>query len=149
MLNGKAMIILSTVRFIEETIKMSEYFSKPKSKKVKAELDLSNYATKADLKNATGADTSDFTTQTYLANLKSEVDKLDIEKLKNIPINLTNLKSKIDKLDVDKLVHVPADLGKLSNVAKIDVVKKTEFNESVKKKLIILILLILAIWSKS
>ena len=39
-----------------------------------------------------------------LASLKSDVDKLDIAKFKNVPTNLSNLKSKIDKLDVDKLV---------------------------------------------
>ena len=38
-----------------------------------------------------------------LANLKSDVDKLDIDKLKNVPTNLSNLKTKVDKLDVDKL----------------------------------------------
>ena len=51
-----------------------------------------------------------------LANLKFNVDKLDIDKLKKFPTNLNNLKSKLDKLDVDKLVLVPVDLSKLSNV---------------------------------
>ena len=41
-----------------------------------------------------------------LANLKSDVDKLDIDKLKNVPTNLSNLKSKLDKLDIDKLVPI-------------------------------------------
>ena len=56
---------------------MSEYFPKPKSlgANVKVELDLSNYATKADLKNATGVDTSDFAKKTDLTNLKSNVDR--------------------------------------------------------------------------
>ena len=49
------------------------------------ELDLSNYATKADLKNARGADTSKFAKKFDLASLKSNVDKLDFDKLKNIP----------------------------------------------------------------
>ena len=53
-----------------------------------------------------------------LASLKSNVDKLDIDKLKNVPNNLGNLKSKVDKLVVDKLVPVPIDLSKLSDVAK-------------------------------
>ena len=62
---------------------MSEYFPKPKSlgTNVKVELDLSNYATKADFKNETGFDTSDFAEKTDLANLKSYVDELDIDKL--------------------------------------------------------------------
>ena len=59
-----------------------------------AELDLSNYATKTDLKNATGIDTSSFAKNVDLANLKSNVGKLDIDKLKNIPTNLKNLKSR-------------------------------------------------------
>ena len=64
---------------------------------MKAELDLSNYATETDLKNAAGDDTSDFSKKPDLVNLKSNVDKLDIDKLKKIPSNLRNLKSKVDK----------------------------------------------------
>ena len=56
--------------------------------------------------------------KTDLANLKSDVDKLDIDKLKNIPTSLSNLKSKVDKLDVDEIVPVPVDLDKLSDVVK-------------------------------
>ena len=52
---------------------------------MKVELDLSNNATKADLKNATGVDISDFPKKTDLANLESDVNKLDIDKLKNVP----------------------------------------------------------------
>ena len=63
---------------------MSEYFLKPKLN-VKIELNLSNYATKADLKNAIGVDTSDFVKKTDFANLKSDGDKLDIGTLKNVP----------------------------------------------------------------
>ena len=67
-------------------------FSEPKSlgANIKVELHLSNYATKADLKNATGVDTSDFAKKTDLANLKSDVDKLDIDKLKSVSSNLCN-----------------------------------------------------------
>ena len=66
----------------------------------------------------------DFTKITDLANLKSDVDKLDIDKLKNVPSNLSNLKSKVDELDVDKLKPVPVILSKLSDVVKNNVVKK-------------------------
>ena len=61
---------------------MSEYFPEPKSSggKVEVELDLSNYATKPDLKKATGVDTSKFSKKVDLAYLKSNVDKLDIDK---------------------------------------------------------------------
>ena len=62
--------------------------------------------------------------KTDVANLNSDVDKLDIDKLKNMPSNLSNLKSKLDKLDVDKLVPIPVNLSKLSDVVKNDAVKK-------------------------
>ena len=63
---------------------MSEYFPEPNSfgGRVKVELDLSNYATKANLKTTAVLDTSKFTKKVDLANLKSNVDKLDIGKLK-------------------------------------------------------------------
>ena len=67
--------------------------------KVKFELDLSNYGTKSDLKNTTGVDTSKFAKKVNLANLKSNVDKLAIDKLKIVPSGLSSLKSKVDKLD--------------------------------------------------
>ena len=54
-------------------------------KRIKVELDLSNYATKTDLKNATGVDTSKFAKRVDLANLKFSVDKLDIDQLENVP----------------------------------------------------------------
>ena len=84
---------------------MIEYFPEPKSsgRKVKVELDLSNYGTKADWKNATGVDTSKFTKKVDLANLKSNVDKLDINKFKNVSSGLSSLKSKEDTLDIGKL----------------------------------------------
>ena len=105
---------------------MSEYFPKPNSlgTNVKVELDLSNYATKADLKNVTGVDGSDFAKTIDLANLKFGVDKLDVDKFKNIPTNLRNLKIKVDRLDVDKLVPIPVDLSKLSDVVKMMLLKK-------------------------
>ena len=85
---------------------------------------MSNYAIKTDLKNTTGIDTPSFAEKVDLANLKSNIDKLDIDKLKNIPTNLSNLKSKVEKLDFDKLVPAPVDLKTLSDVVKTDVVKK-------------------------
>ena len=53
--------------------------------------------------------------------------------MKNVQNNLSNLKSKVDKLDIGKLEAIPVDLSKLSNVVKNDVVKKTEYDELVKK----------------
>ena len=108
---------------------MAEYFLKQKSlgANVKAELDLSNYAAKVDIKNKTGFDTSDFAKKQI-----SDMDKLGIDKLKNGPSGLSSLKSKIDKLGISKLETTPADFGKLSDVAKNEVLQKTEYNELVK-----------------
>ena len=113
---------------------MSEYFQEPKSSggRVKVELDLPNYATKADLKIETGVDTLKFAKNADLTSLKSDADKLDIDKLKNVPTNASNLKSKVDKSDVDKLVPVPVDLSKLSDAEKSDVVKKDVYNAKIK-----------------
>ena len=85
---------------------MSQYFPKPFRSfggNINVKVDLSNYATKADIKNISHVDTSSFALKTNLATLKTEVDKLDI----------------------DNLVPFPTDLSKLSNVVKNDVVKKT------------------------
>ena len=60
--------------------------------KVKVELQLCNYGTKTDLKNAAGIDKSSFAKKTDLASLKPNVDKLDIDKLKNVPISFNILK---------------------------------------------------------
>ena len=113
---------------------MHEYFPEPKSSggRVKVALNLSNYAIKAKLKNATDVDASKFAKKVELASLKSNVDKLDIDKLKNVPTGLSSLKRKVDKLDVDKLVPVPVDLSKLSDVVKNDVVKKDVYNAKIK-----------------
>ena len=84
---------------------MSQYFPKPYEPfggDINVKVDLSNYTTKADIKNISHVNTSSFALKTNLANLKTEVDKLDI----------------------DKLVPVPTDLSKLSNVVKNDVVKR-------------------------
>ena len=70
---------------------MSEYFPEPKSSggKVIVELDLPNYETRTDLKNATSVDTLKFAQKVDLAHLKSNVDKLDNDKLKNVPSGLS------------------------------------------------------------
>ena len=87
---------------------MSTYYPpyKSSSNNIKVELDLTNYATKADFKNITHTDVSSFASKTNLAALKTEVDKIDVDKLKT----------------------VPDDLTKLSNVVKNEVVKKTDFS---------------------
>ena len=106
---------------------MRKYFPKPYEPfggDINVKVDLSNYATKADIKNITHIDTSEFALKTNLASIKTKVDKLDVDKLKISPNNLSNLKNEVDKLDIDKLVLVPLDLGKLTNVVKNEVVKK-------------------------
>ena len=87
---------------------MSQYFPpyNNSSKNIKVVLDLSNYARKDDVKNITHVDVSSYATKTNLAALKTEVDKIDIDKLKT----------------------VPDDLAKLTNVAKNEVVKKITYN---------------------
>ena len=113
---------------------MSEYFPEPNSLgvNIKVELDLSNYTTKADFNNVTGVDPSSFAKKTDLANLKSNVDKLDIDKLKNVPTNLNNLKSKLDTLDIRKLETNPVDLNRLSDLVKNDVVQKDVYSAKIK-----------------
>ena len=89
--------------------------------KIKVQLDFSNYATKYDLK----------TQQVLmhqillgLARLKSDVDKLDIDKLKIVPIGLSNLKSKADKFDVYNMVPAPVDLSKLKKIVNMILLKR-------------------------
>ena len=89
---------------------MIQYFPKPYEPfggDINVKVDLSNYTTKADIKNISHIDTSNFALKTNLASLKTEFDKLDI----------------------DKLVPVLVDLSKLSDVVKNDVVKKDVYDK--------------------
>ena len=93
---------------------MSQYFPKPYEPfggDINVKVDLSNYATKTDIKNIAHIDTSSFALKSNLAGLKTEVGKLDI----------------------DKLVPVPVDLSKLNDVVKNDVAKKTGYDQLVTK----------------
>ena len=85
---------------------MSQYFPKPFNShfgdSIKVKIDQSNYATKTDIKNISHGDTSRFALKTSLSSLKTE----------------------IDKLDSDRLIPIPVDLGKLSDVVKNDALKK-------------------------
>ena len=91
--------------------KTSTYYPpyKSSSNNIKVELDLTNYATKTDLKNIRHVDFSSFTSKTNLAALKTEVDKIDVDKLKT----------------------TPTDLAKLTNDVENDLVKKTDYNTKV------------------
>ena len=92
---------------------------------------MTNFAPKADLKNAARVNTSKFAKKVDLGSLKYEVDKLVTDKLEKSPTGLNSLKSKVDKLDIVKLETTTVDLSKLSNVAKNDFVKKTEYGKLV------------------
>ena len=93
---------------------------------VKVELDLCNF------KIGTGVDTSGISKKADLANSKCDLGNLDIDKLKNVPCNLSNFKSKVDKLDVVKVVPVRVDLRKLSDVVKYDLFRKDVYNAKIK-----------------
>ena len=93
---------------------MSQYFFKPCEPfggDINVTVDISNYATKADIKNISHVDTSSFALKSNLASLETDVNKLDI----------------------DKLVTVPVDLSKLSDVVKNGVVKKAVYDKLVEK----------------
>ena len=105
---------------------------------MKAELNLSNYAAKANLKNATGVDK-----KTDLANLKSDVDKLDIDKLKNVTSGLRSWKSKVDKLDIVKLETTPIELSEV--IKKMMLLKTLKITNWLRKLVILLVVLILLI----
>ena len=112
MLNGKVTIVFLIFRLIRNILPYESYFP-PYSyskNKVEFELDFSNYTTQSYLKNAKYVDRSQFARKDDVANLKSEVDKLHVDKL--------------SELDADKLKSVPTDLIKLSDVLKNDIVKK-------------------------
>ena len=104
------------------------YYPEPNSHirdKVKVVLDLSNYATKKELEHTAGIDKSDAVAKRDFIALKA--DKLDINKLTNVPTSLNNLKAKVVYLDVGKL-KVAFDLKKLSDVVDNEVVKNAKFN---------------------
>ena len=90
---------------------MSQYFPpyRTPTENVKVEIDLANYATKDEIKNITHVDESSYALKTNLAALKTEVDKIDTDKLKTVPV----------------------DLAKLTNAVDNDVVKKTDYNTKV------------------
>ena len=83
---------------------------------------LSNYASKKELEHATEIDTSELATKKYFIALKAVVNKLDINKMTNVPTSLNN----VDDLDVGKLKNVLVDLKKSSYVIDCEVVKNTK-----------------------
>ena len=85
---------------------MSQYFSKPFrsfGENISVKVDISNYETKTDLKNLTHVDTSNFALKTNLASLKTEVDKLDVDKLVSVPFYLSELSELLKMMLFKKL----------------------------------------------
>ena len=105
---------------------MSEYSTEPKSfgGRGKVELDLSNYATKSDLKNATNVNALAFAKKTDLANVKSDVDDIDIDQLKNVLSGLNSIKTKVDISNIGQSKAIQVDLIKLIDVVKTEVDQK-------------------------
>ena len=95
------MIIHLIVGLTKKTLyKMSQYFPKPYKPfggDINVNVDLSNYVTKADTKNISHADTSNFALKTNLADLKTKVDKLDIDKVVPVPVDLSKLNDLVKK----------------------------------------------------
>ena len=107
MLNGKVMIIYLIVELIKKTLyKMSQYFPKPYEpfkREINVKMDLFNYATKTDLKKAIGIDISKLAAKSDLASLKAEADKIDVDKLKSVPVDLIKLSNVVNNDFIKKL----------------------------------------------
>ena len=109
---------------------MSQYFPKPFrsfGRNINVKVDLSNYPTKTDLKNVTHVDTSSFAIKTNLANLKIEVNKLDIDKLSPVPADLSKLIDVV-KHDVAKMTVYDKLVAKVNNIDTSHFVLKTTYN---------------------
>ena len=109
---------------------MSQYFPKPFKSfggNINVKVDLSNYATKTDLKNVTQVDTSCFALKTNLTNLKTGVDKLNIVKLAPVPVDLIKLSDVVKNDAVKKIVYDKL-VAKVNNIYANDFVLKAEYN---------------------
>ena len=118
---------------------MSQYFPKPYEPfggDINVKVDLSNYATKTDLKNRSHVDVSSFALKSNLANLKTEADKLDIDKLTPIPNDLAKL-SNVVKNDVIKKTIYDKLIAKVDNIDNAGFVLKTTYDIDLEKKLVI------------
>ena len=131
MSNGKAMIIHIIALLIKRTLhKLSQYFLEPYShfrRNVKVELNLSNYATKFELKEATRIDTSELAAKADLACLKAEVDKLDIDKL-NIALVVLSKLSNVVNNEVVKKICVWQKVAKVNNIGTRGFVLKIRYD---------------------
>ena len=108
---------------------MSRYFPKPFRSfggNINVKVDLSNYGTKTDLKNVTHVDTSSFALKTNVASLKTKVDKLEIDKLAPVPVDLSKLSDAV-KNDVVKKAVYDKLVAKVNNIDTSEFVLKTEY----------------------
>ena len=126
MSNGKDMIIHSIVGLIKNESMLYKPYRNFEGN-VKIELDLSIDATNLELKEATGIGTSNFALKSNLASLKTEVDKIDVEKLKTVPVGLSNLSSIIKNEVVEKTVYDKL-VTKVSNIDISGFVLKTRYD---------------------
>ena len=109
---------------------MAKYFPelfRSFERNINVKVDLSNYAKKTDFKNVTHVDTLSFALKTNLASLKTEDDKLDIDKLAPVPVDLKNL-SDVVKDDVVKKAVYDELVAKVNNIDTSDFVLKTRYN---------------------
>ena len=123
------MIIHLIVRLIKKMLyKMSQYFPKPcRSFGENIKIDLCNYATKTDYKNGTGVDTSNFPLKSNLASLKAEVDKIDVNKLKTFPVDLSKLNNVVRNEVVKQTIYDKL-VTKVNNIDTSGFVLKTKYN---------------------
>ena len=108
---------------------MSQYFPNPYrsfGENINVKVDLSNYATKTDLKNITHIDTSSFALKTDLASLKTEADKLEIEKFALVTVDLSKL-CDVVKNDVVKKAVYDKLAARVNNIDTSDFVLKTKY----------------------
>ena len=109
---------------------MSWYVLKPCEtfgEDINVKIDWSDYATKLDLQNATGIDTSKLALKSYLAKLKAEVDKIDIDKLETVPVDLSKLNNVVNNEVVKKTVYDKL-LAEVNNIDSSGFVLKTKYD---------------------
>ena len=129
---------------------MSQYFPKPYEPfggDINVKVDLSNYATKAYIKNISHVDTSRFAIKSNLASLKTEVDKIDIDKLIPVPVDLSKLSDVVKNDDGKKAVYDKV-VEKANNIDNSGIVSKIKYDSRQKIKLLLHNFLIVNLFQK-